>query len=90
MTVIVKAKSIKHVDITDLRNKLLELSDRCQRLENVLNSESIDITVINDEFLDFHTGDTMDEMAAISRQVDNLLDPYKERLLREFLSSMRA
>lgn len=85
-----KRNRIKHVNITRILAQLEIIQNELTVLANILDTEDIDITLLNQECLNILTGTVIDDLTRVCQQVDDLVDPYKEKLQREFICNTRT
>jgi hypothetical protein len=86
MTIYVNSDEIKHVDIPEFAQRMRKLGNRLHSLAGILERDSVlDITMLDNEFFDILCGDATDEMYVIGGTFNDLIVPYKQALLDEFL-----
>jgi hypothetical protein len=86
MTIFVNSDEIKHVNVSDLAHKMRKLGNRLHSLARILEHDTVlDITMLDEEFFDILCGDASDEMCVIGGTFNDLIVPYKQALLDEFL-----
>jgi hypothetical protein len=86
MTIYVNSDEIKHVDVLSFAGELRQLATRLTDLAYILEHDTtLDITMLDNEFFDILCGDASDEMYTLAATFNDLITPYKQALLDEFL-----
>lgn len=84
MSVIIKRTKIKH-DLTDIAERAQNLSaDLAEFADALSQDDNVDITLLDQTYMDFWCGDKVDEMREICGKFSDFIDSYREQLLKDF------
>lgn len=81
---IVNRTEITHVNLDNFALNLEALAETLLRLRTQLGSDTVDMELINQEFMSLWTGQAVDDLQSQCRTLNKLLKPFKAELQKNF------